>query len=84
MMSASNLMEQIIDQIMSDQKMVALMSDYLAGHGDRFKRHLELLIKTPNPRRTMIEVLRRDPALREQMRAIIGDAERSAARVGAK
>jgi len=74
----------MMHQMMTDPKMVEMMTRYMNEHASEMNAHMEMMMKDADHRRAMAEMMRRNPAMREQMRAIISDAEKPAASPTAK
>lgn len=63
-------------QMMTDPKMVEMMTRYMNEHADEMNTHMQLMMNNADHRRAMIEMLRRNPQMREQMKQIISEAEK--------
>ena len=84
MMKDPAMMRQMMDQMMqnpemmrkmmTDPKMVEMMTRYMNEHPDEMKKHMELMISDADHRRAMVEMMRRSPQAREQMRQIVEEA----------
>ncbi len=86
MMNDPNMMRQMMDgmmkspdmmrQMMTDPKMVEMMTRYINEHPGEMDAHMQMMMEDADHRRAMTEMLRRNPAMREQMRSIISEAGR--------
>ena len=56
----------------------------MSEHPDKMMTHMDIMMKDADHRRAMVEMLRRNPGMREEMKAIISDAEKPAASPTAK
>src|SRR5712691_110226 len=65
-------------QMMTDPKMVEMMTRYMNEHASEMDAHMQLMMNNPDHRRAMVEMLRRDLKMREQMKQIISEAEKPA------
>jgi hypothetical protein len=66
-------------EMMTNPKMVEMMTRYMNEHASEMNAHMEIMMKDAEHRRAMVEMMRRNPAMREQMRAIISEAEKPTA-----
>lgn len=48
----------------------------MAEHSDKMSAHMEMMMKNPDHHRAMVKMMRRNPTMRDQMRAIINEAEK--------
>ena len=67
---------EMMRQMMTDPKMVDMMTRYMNEHADEMNKHIQLMMNNSDHRRAMIEMLRRNPQMREQMKQIISEAEK--------
>lgn len=67
---------EMMRQMMTDPKMVDMMTSYMNEHADEMNKHMQLMMNNADHRRAMIEMLRRNPQMREQMKQIISEAEK--------
>ena len=72
-------MQKMMDRMMSDPKMVEMMSRHMAEHSDQMAAHMDSMMKTPEHRRAMVEMMRSNPNMRQQMQSVINEAEKPAA-----
>ena len=59
--------------------MIEMMNGYMSEHPDKMSACMDSMMKNADHHRAMVEMLRRNPAMREQMKTMISDAEKSAA-----
>ncbi len=88
MMKDPKMMQQMMDQMMqnpemmrkmmTDPKMVEMMTRYMNENADEMKKHMQLMMGDADHRRAMVEMMRRDPQAREQMRQIVEEAGKPA------
>lgn len=67
---------EMMRQMMTDPKMVDMMTRYMNEHAAEMNTHMQLMMNNADHRRAMIEMLRRNPQMREQMKQIISEAEK--------
>src|SRR5713101_2679167 len=67
---------EMMRQMMTDPKMVDMMTRYMNEHASEMDAHMQLMMNNADHRRAMVEMLRRNPKMREQMKQIISDAEK--------
>jgi len=67
---------EMMRQMMTDPKMVEMMTRYMNEHASEMDAHMQLMMNNADHRRAMIEMLRRNPKMREQMKQIISEAEK--------
>src|SRR5712691_6313573 len=65
-------------QMMTDPKMVDMMTRYMNEHASEMDAHMQLMMNDADHRRAMVEMLRRNPKMRDQIKQIISDAEKPA------
>lgn len=88
MMKDPAMMQQMMDQMMqnpemmrkmmTDPKMVEMMTRYMNDNPGEMKTHMELMMNDADHRRAMVEMMRRSPQMREQMRQILEEASKPA------
>ena len=67
---------EMMRQMMTDPKMVDMMTRYMNEHADEMNKHMQLMMNNADHRRAMIEMLRLNPQMREQMKQIVSEAEK--------
>lgn len=74
------MMREMMDQMMSDPKMSEMMLTHMNGNVEMMGRHMQTMMNNAEHRRAMVEMLRANKAVREQMRAVLDDADKAAAK----
>ncbi len=60
--------------------MTGMMTRYMTENGDKMAKQMENMMSNAEHRQAMVEMMRRNPSMRGQMRSVIDEAHKPAAK----